>query len=202
VRHARTLRALSFATACGLASTGAFAGWQDEASAFDAGRLAKLDESKAKGLAEAEGGGSQSDLAVIHAALAGSPSPISERNLAGRWRCRTIKLGGITPDVVYGWFACRIAAHGDTLSFEKLTGSQRTRGTLYSDASGGYVYLGASSVSGEPAHHYSGKSEPAGAQATPDDQIGLLIATGPNSARIEFPYPVQESTFDVLELKR
>jgi hypothetical protein len=29
-----------------------------------------------------------------------------------------------------------------------------------------------------------------------------LVATGPNDARLELPYPVQESTFDVIELQR
>ena len=69
-------------------------------------------------------------------------------------------------------------------------------------ASGGYVYLGASSVADEPRHFYSDSGASVGAPGTPDDQIGLLLATGPDSARIEFPYPVQESTFDVIELKR
>jgi hypothetical protein len=32
--------------------------------------------------------------------------------------------------------------------------------------------------------------------------VGLLESTGRSSARIEFPYPVQESTFDIIELKR
>jgi hypothetical protein len=113
-----------------------------------------------------------------------------------------IKLGGMTPEIIYSWFSCRISDRDGQLTFAKITGSQRTEGTLYSDASGGFVYLGASSVKGEPVHHYSGAGAAAGAQATPDDQIGLLSATGANTARLELPYPVQESTFDVIELKR
>ncbi len=64
------------------------------------------------------------------------------------------------------------------------------------------VYLGASSVTGEPPHAYSGNGASAGATATPDDQIGILTAISSNHLRLEMPYPVQESTFDVLELKR
>ena len=64
------------------------------------------------------------------------------------------------------------------------------------------MLLGALSVTGEPAHRYSGPNAAAGAQATPDDAIGLLSGIGAGHARIEFPYPVQESTFDVIELKR
>ena len=185
-----------------LAASAAQASWQDAASAFDAGRLGKLQESRAKGLSEAEQGAPREDLAMIHSVLDMQPTQVSAGALAGTWRCRTIKLGGMTPDVVYSWFKCRIGARDGRLSFEKLTGSQRTYGTLYSEASGGYVYLGASSVANEPRHFYSGSGASVGAPGTPDDQIGLLLATGPNSARIEFPYPVQESTFDVIELRR
>jgi hypothetical protein len=104
--------------------------------------------------------------------------------------------------VVYGWFRCRIADESGTLHFAKISGSQRMSGDLYSDQSGALVYLGASNVWNEPAHHYSGGGATAGAPVTPDDQIGLLVSTGHNSARLELPYPVQESTFDVIELKR
>ncbi len=197
-KYSLALLAAGFA----LAGTAAQAGWQDQASAYDVGRLGKLDESKAKGLAEAEAGAPQADVAAIHAVLDAHPTSISPSALVGGWRCRTIKLGGITPDVIYGWFACRISAHGDRLYFQKISGSQRTNGFLYPDPSGGYVYLGASSVTGEPAHTYSGNGASVGAEATPDDQIGLLLGTGENTARIEFPYPVQESTFDVIELRR
>jgi hypothetical protein len=75
-------------------------------------------------------------------------------------------------------------------------------GRLYENESGGFVLLGATSVTGEPVHRYSGNGGSVGAGATPDDAIGLLESTGPGSARIEFPYPLQESTFDVIELRR
>lgn len=185
-----------------LLASGARAGWQDAASAYDVGRLGKLSESRAKGLSEAEQGAPRQDVAIIHSVLDAHPTQIAPESLAGTWRCRTIKLGGITPDVIYSWFKCRIGAHDGRLTFEKITGSQRTNGVLYPDASGGYVYLGATSVADEPRHFYSGNGASVGAAGTPDDQIGLLLATGTNSARIEFPYPVQESTFDVIELKR
>jgi hypothetical protein len=73
-------------------------------------------------------------------------------------------------------------------------------GTLYPEGSG-YVYLGASWVKGEHPHRYSGNGASVGAHATPDDQIGRMTATT-NGARLEMPYPLQESTFDVIELRR
>jgi hypothetical protein len=182
-----------------VAASAADAGWQDAATPFDANRLAQLEEAKTRGLAEAAAG---HDLATLHAVLDPPPQAISAESLSGRWRCRTIKLGGVVPDVIYGWFRCRIAARGDMLSFEKISGSQRLAGTLYPDGSGRYVLLGALSTTGEPVHEYSGNRAGVGAIATPDDVAGVLVATGPGHARIEFPYPLQESTFDVMELKR
>lgn len=195
----RMLR-LSLAAAALVAfASGARAGWQDDASPFDANRLARLDEAKAKALGEAQAG---ADIATIQAVLDRAPQAASAEALMGDWRCRTIKLGGVTPDIVYSWFRCRITNKDGNLFFEKVSGSQRIAGRLYPYESGGFVLLGALSVKGEPAHRYSGNHASVGAQATPDDAIGLLSATGSGEARIEFPYPVQESTLDVIELKR
>lgn len=194
-----TLKASLIAAAIALMATSALAGWQDDATPFDVSRLAKIDEARTKGLAEAQSG---SDLGLIHAVLDAASVPASAEALSGSWRCRTIKLGGLTPDIVYSWFRCRISDRGDGLYFEKLTGSQRVAGRLYPNDNGEFVLLGAMSVGNEPRHVYSGNRAAVGADATPDDAIGLLSSTGAGSARIEFPYPVQESTFDVIELKR
>jgi len=199
--HSKIAAALTFA----LIATAANAGWRDEASQFDAQRLSRLDESRTKGLDEASRGASPSDLAAIDSVIHAQATSASPSALAGAWRCRTIKLGGLTPDVIYSWFRCRISERGGALFFEKLSGSQRTSGFLYSEGSG-YVYLGASYVTAygppEKPPVYSGRGASAGAAATPDDQIGLLSLLADGRARLELPYPVQESTFDVLELKR
>jgi hypothetical protein len=183
-------------------SCASFAGWRDDASAADVQRLGQLAEAKAKALVEAQNG-KPSEVAAIKSIL--QAGPVSAGRLAGTWKCRTMKLGGLTPTIVYSWFTCRISEKGGRLFFEKLGGSQRTSGTLYPDG-GGYVYLGASYVHYNGANEkppvYSGTGAAAGASATPDDQIGLLSLTYDGRARLELPYPVQESTFDVIELKR
>lgn len=185
-----------------LLSAAATAGWRDDASAADVQRLGQLAEAKTKALAEAESG-KPSEVAAIKSIL--QEGPVSAGRLAGTWKCRTMKLGGLAPTIVYSWFTCRISERGGRLFFEKLGGSQRTSGYLYPDA-GGYVYLGASYVhyngANEKPPAYSGTGASAGATATPDDQIGLLTQTYDGRARLELPYPVQESTFDVIELKR
>jgi hypothetical protein len=178
----------------------AFAGWQDDAAPNDVQRLAQLAESRAKGLDEAQAA-APADLAAIRSVLQSGAVSASPRALAGKWRCRTMKLGGLTPAIVYSWFNCRISETGGVLKFEKLTGSQRTSGTLYPDGEG-YVYLGASYVAGETPHPYSGNRAGAGAGETPDDQIGRLSLLYDGRARLELPYPTRESTFDVIELKR
>ena len=196
-----TLKAFTATAALVASITAASAGWQDQVSDFDKGRLAALGEAKQKALDEAKGSGGTGDASAINAALGPASHAPSAGEVAGSWRCRTIKLGGVTPYVVYSWFNCRIAMRGGGLFLEKTSGSTRTAGFLY-PGEGGLVYLGASSVVGEPQHAYSGNGASAGAAATPDDQIGLLTAIDSNHLRLEMPYPVQESTYDVLELKR
>jgi hypothetical protein len=196
-----TLKALTSAVILVASMTAASAGWQDQASPFDLKRLAAFADAKQKGLAEARSGTGSGDARAIDAALGPASHNPTAREIAGGWRCRTIKLGGMTPYVVYAWFNCRIYQRGQGLFFQKTNGSQHTAGYLY-PGDGGFVYLGASSVSGEAAHAYSGNGASAGADATPDDQIGILTAMSARHARLEMPYPLQESTFDVIELKR
>ena len=141
MRRAKTSELAAIALGLGLIATPAFAGWQDTASAFDANRLAKLSESKAKGLEEAEHGASASDLAIIHGVLDAPPAPGGE--LTGNWRCRTIKLGGMTPDVIYSWFRCRITDEGGTMHFAKISGYKVDWGIFVV----GLVLLGVESAS-------------------------------------------------------
>ena len=77
----------------------ASAGWQDQASSFDQGRLARLAEARARGMSEA------GDVPAAREAL---DAQASGGSVTGAWRCRTIKLGGMTRSVVYSWFHCRI----------------------------------------------------------------------------------------------
>jgi len=153
------------------------AGWRDDAAPRDIERLSHLTEARQKGLDEAA---SVPDFAAIRSIVQAGTVAASSDRLAGTWRCRTMKLGGLTPAIIYSWFRCRISERGGRLFFEKLGGSQRTSGWLYSEGEG-FVYLGASYVhyngTNEKPHAYSGSGAAAGASATPDDQIGMLSLT-------------------------
>ncbi len=186
----------------GLTAPAWAAGWQDEISAFDRGRLAQLSDSKAKGLAEADAGAPARDHEIIHAVVEPEGAGISENEILGDWQCRTIKLGGMTPDVIYSWFRCRARNTRNGLYFKKVSGTQRIYGYLDSYDNGGFLLLGSTTVGNERTKPYSGGNAGAGAPATHTDAVGVLSSIGERHLRIEFPYPFYESTFDVMELRR
>lgn len=112
-----------------------------------------------------------------------------------------MKLGGLEPAIVYGWQNCRFRNTPNGLYFEKLTGTQRFSG--YADPDGDrFILLAGMSVRDEGQNPYSGGGTGFGAIATPNDYVGVVSSIGPNRARIEFPLPVIESVFDVIELQR
>ena len=202
-RNGTIMRALlPVILALGLTTPALAQSWQDEISSFDRGRLADFSTSKAKGLAEAEKGSSPGDLAVIHSVLDAQGAGVSEHAITGTWRCRTIKLGGMTPSVVYSWFRCRIHNTRNGLYFEKVSGTQRISGYLDRYDNGGFLLLGSMTVGKERPKSYSGGNQGAGAPTTHGDSVGVLSRIGPNRLRIEFPNPFYESTFDVMELRR
>jgi hypothetical protein len=198
----KALLGLSVLSASLLSISAAQASWEDVASPYDVQRLSRLGEARAEGMDAAQAGRIERDAGAVHAAFGGGIHPVSRGELVGGWHCRTAKSGGILPAIGYGWFQCRVSERGGHLFFEKLSGTQRLAGYLYPHESGGYVLLGAWSVKGEPMHAYSGNGAYAGAQTSPDDAIGLLSSAGQRRVRIEFPFPGQESVYDVMELRR
>ncbi|HVZ70230.1 MAG TPA: DUF4893 domain-containing protein [Rhizomicrobium sp.] len=192
---------LRLAAALIVCATPAFAAWQDRASPYDALRLSHLAEARAKAMREAQGA-SEQDLAAVRAVLNRNSRAVPMASLKGTWRCRTIKLGGMSPVVIYDWFTCRIGEEHGHPYFEKQTGTQHFGGSLYPHESGGFVFLGGTNWSKDKQAFYSSGRASLGAETTPSDAAGLLSSIGPNVARIEFPYPAQESTFDVIELRR
>ncbi|MCA3561642.1 MAG: DUF4893 domain-containing protein [Aestuariivirga sp.] len=162
---------------------------------FDKDRLAKRDASIASALAEARSGGSDEDVAILDAALAGKPLPLAEAyDPTGNWKCRSIKAGGALPLTVYPWFTCRISEDGTGWQFEKLTGSQRTKGMFYTLSSNRLAYLGAGYVTGEKPRVYG--------QDAKENQVAVVERRGKNKLVFLFPSPQYESKLDVLVLER
>jgi hypothetical protein len=160
----------------------------------DEARLAQFDAAKAKALAEARPGGSAADLTVLEELVAREHLPFADFDLTGNWQCRTIKVGGLATLVVYGWFACRVTDDGSGWRLEKLTGSQRTAGSFYTESDTALTYLGSYYVAGDPV--------PAYGKGPQSDQAGRVFRTGNDAWQIEFPFPTYESTFDILEFRR
>lgn len=196
----RTLKVIS-ALALSLAATPVFAGWQDVAHPADIARLERLGHVRAAAIEDAQRGEGRGDWRAIPSVLEPQGRAVPASALMGNWRCRQMKLGGMSSYMVYDrWFSCNIRPFNGGLLLQKMNGSQRFVGHLYPH-NGTWVYLGASSARGEPWHNYSGASPALGAQVTPDDQIGLLSGIGDNRLRLEMP-AVQESLLDVVEFAR
>ena len=160
----------------------------------DKARLDKYDETRKAALAEARNGGDAAELAGLDALLAKPLLSLPDFDLGGEWRCRTTKVGGLSPLVVYGWFKCRVSDDGSGWKLEKTSGSQRTTGRFYDDGEKRLIYLGSFNVAGEAAKPYGSGPE--------SDQVGYAFRTGPAEWRIEFPAPQYESKLDILELRR
>lgn len=165
----------------------------------DARRLERLDEAYGRALREALGGGERADVAVLVAALSGRPRETAPEALAGDWSCRVVKVGGITPLT----FRCQVSVAGGRVLLDKVTGSQRLRGTIHRDGER-LVLLGAGYIAGDPAPDYAALPEVIDPAASPQVTAapGIVEMTGPDRGRILFPYPMLESTLDVLVLSR
>lgn len=198
----RTAQALLFTLLIAGTAASALAAWEEDITDFDRQRLAQLEDSRAKGLAEADAGASEVDRNAIHSVLDPAGGPITAQELTGNWRCRIMKLGGLSPAMVYDWFSCRARQTNRGLFFEKLTGSERLSGYLDAYEGGRFVLLGAITVRDEKQKPYSGGNTGIGAPTSSSDVAGIVSSIGAGRARIEFPYPAIESTFDVIELAR
>ena len=160
----------------------------------DEARLEKFDAYRTEALAEARRDGAPDDLATLDGIIDVDILPWSGFDLTGNWQCRTIKLGGSSGIVVYGWFRCKVTDDGSGWRLQKTTGSQRTTGRFFDEGEKVMTDLGTGSVNEDTPPRYG---------AGPDsDQVGRAYRTGDQGWRIEFPAPRYESKFDILEFRR
>lgn len=162
-------------------------------TAADKARLDKYGETRKAALAEARAGNS-AEVKQLDALLAKPLVSFSDKDLTGNWQCRTIKAGGLSPLVIYGWFKCKVTDDGSGWRLEKISGSQRTKGRFFDDGEKRAIYLGSAYVNNDPAKPYG-----SGPQT---DQVGYAFRISAKEWRIEFPAPYYESKLDIIEFKR
>ncbi|MBX3445685.1 MAG: DUF4893 domain-containing protein [Parvibaculaceae bacterium] len=178
--------------------------WRSQATEIDRDKLDRYEDAVTKGMMESrvagEEHGTYNELTSI---MEGTLAPADPERLKGQWNCRTIKAGGpFAGFVVYGWFRCDVVEKDGRLFFEKLTGSQRMSGFLYERDEKTWVLLAAPNEGHSgPIRDYSG---PEGGVTDPQlmDEPAVAALLEDGRARIVFPWPELESTFNVLEMKR
>lgn len=177
--------------------------WDNVITDFDRDRLGRLEEAIALGNEEAYGASASIQERVARSNVMNAVAvPVDDTHLLGWWACRTIKVGGTFGGViVYSWFDCKVSVRDGFLFFEKRSGSQRLSGRLYQDGPDRRILLAAPTYNDDPQREYSG---PEGGITDPQkqDKIGILSELEDGRLRVVFPFPVLESTYDILELKR
>lgn len=192
------------AFADGADTEGAALDWRSQATELDRDKLDRYEDAVTKGMMESrvagEEHGAYNELTSI---MEGTLAPADAAKLKGQWNCRTIKAGGpFAGFVVYGWFRCEVVEKDGRLFFEKLTGSQRMSGFLYERDEKSWVLLAAPNEGHSgPIRAYSG---PEGGITDPQlmDEPAIAALLEDGRARIVFPWPELESTFNVLEMTR
>lgn len=173
-------------------SDGAIVGLMSE---DDSRVLAEFDARREAAVSIASSGGDAAAVATLRQVLAGDALPFDDGyDPSGDWRCRFLKLGGDPALTVYGWFSCQIADDGAGWVIRKTDGSQRTMGRLYRLTADRLLYLG--------ALHYVHEAPLRFGEDPTRNQMAVLTRLDDGRLRLEFPAPLVESRFDILEFTR
>jgi hypothetical protein len=175
------------------------ADWHGLATAQDRQRLGALPGSWAEALENARAGGQAGAVAAAGPLLDSRPAATDAQPPDGIYRCRSFRIGAAAADspafIAYAPFRCRIRMAGGATIFEKLTGSQRTAGTILPGGPGRFVLLGTEALGAEtgfPAY---------GADAA-RDRIATVERVDADRWRLVFPRPSNGAVLEVMELVR
>lgn len=171
--------------------------WRAVATRADLRRVRDWRDAFVQGLAEAKAGGSTAALVSEGVLLDPDAALDAPAISAGRYRCRTLKLGaggnaGLAY-VAYPAFDCQVASRGALSTLTKTGGSQRPTGQLYPGGARRQIFLGTLVLGDENRALAYGRDPQR-------DMAGALERIGPQRWRLLFPYPRFESTLDVIEL--
>ena len=170
--------------------------WMTPLLEVDRDRIRGIAASRDKALQEAAGG-KPDELRAATELVRMPAQPIDAQKLEGRWRCRSYNLGGIFPLSVNPFFECRIRRAGQTLVFEKVTGSVLRNARLDPIDATSLLFYGAYRASGDPQRSY-------GAGDDYHNEVGILQVLSPDRLRVELPQPraYNSAHHEVVELVR
>lgn len=157
--------------------------------------LAEFDPRRAAALAAATAEADAAAGATLAQVLAGQALSFDDGyDPNGDWRCRFLKLGSEPAVTVYDRFSCQIFDDGAGWVIRKTEGSERTMGRLYRLSEDRLLYLGARQAADEaPIWFGEDRSR---------NQIAILTRLDDGRLRLEFPAPLGETRFDILEFVR
>jgi len=140
--------------------------------------------------------GNAAELTAVKDLLAQPALPLAEKTLVGKWRCRSIQLGGIVPLTTNPFYECRIVRERDALFLEKITGGTRRKSRLVPLDERRLLLYGASRPAGDPQQPYGADDY--------RDAVGVLERIGPARLRAELPEPraYNSARHEVIELLR
>jgi hypothetical protein len=189
-------RTAALALAASMLATPALATGEIESliTQADRQRLANYETTRTQALKEAHERPADADTAILDKVVSAPHLSWSSFDTTGDWQCRTIKTGGLSQLIIYGWFKCRVSDDGSGWTLTKLTGSQKTKGRFFTDSDTRVTYLGSFAVNDDPFPKYGAGPE--------TDQAGYAFRMSDTSWRIEFPAPYYECKMDILEFRR
>lgn len=192
----RMVAALVLATATGVAAgrdQAREADWRKVATTDDRARLRRWRAAWMEALAAARARDAGTTVAA-DPALFDPDRAVSDAMLpAGRYRCRTTRLGMAgAARASAGWTTCSVAREDGATGFE-IQGTPRIRGRLYADGNARLVFLGTLGLGDERRMIGYGRD-------TSRDTAGLVERIGARRWRLVLPYPHFGGALDLVEI--
>ncbi len=154
--------------------------------------LDQFDPRRQAAITAAQGSPDAGAVAQLASVLAGDTLDFNDDyDPGGEWRCRYLKLGPDEAIAIYDWFSCRVFDDGAGWVIQKTSGSQRSQGRLYRLSAERLLFLG--------ALHYAGESPQWFGTDAARNQLGVLTRFADGRLVLEFPEPLHDSRFDILE---
>lgn len=170
--------------------------WRAVALDEDVGKMDRLAEAWAEGLAEARARGFGRAIAAAGPLLDPAAAGPRAAPPPGPYRCRLTRLGAAPRRralTAYPAYFCHVVVEGPLLVFVKQNGAERPGGYLFDDGDARLIFLGALALGDEPI-------PPAYGEFRQRDLIGAVERIGTLRYRIAMPWPRPGVSIDLIEL--